>query len=137
VKNNAATLSKYSQGIFKCQGKCENDYSGKIGNGGLTNGPECVSGDPGADPAFIACDNAALTKAGTLTPAVAAQLLPLIRGAIDTANGDLYDRFDPTGTPTDSPCGTCGNNDREGAEVCDGTDLGTCIVCKPDCTCGP
>jgi hypothetical protein len=136
VKTNAATLSKYSQGLFKCVYKCENDYKGKIGNGGLTNGPECNSGAMGSDPAFNTCDSAALSKAGTLTPVVAMQLLPQVRSALNNANNSLYNRADPTGAPSDSPCGTCGNAIREGAEVCDGADDDACMgACKPDCTC--
>jgi hypothetical protein len=137
VKNNAATLSKYSQGLFKCQAKCENDFKDKFGNGGFTNGKECNSGDMAAAAAFNNCDSAALAKAGTLTPVVSMQLLPQVRNAINTASNSLYNRSDPTDVTTTSPCGTCGNNDREGAEACDGADLGTCAMgpCKPDCTC--
>jgi len=136
VKNDAATLSKYSKGLFKCQGKCENDFKGKIGNGGFSNGKECNSGDPMAASTFNTCDSAALAKAGTLTPVVAGQLLPQVRNAINTASNSLYNRSDPTGAPSDTPCGTCGNATRQGAEVCDGADAAACPgLCKPDCTC--
>lgn len=42
--------------------------------------------------------------------------------------------------PVDRPCGTCGNDTREGAEACDGAasdGLRAPGVCRPDCTCAP
>jgi hypothetical protein len=40
---------------------------------------------------------------------------------------------------TVSPPSVCGNNVREGAEQCDGTDLSQCVSgqCTPQCTCIP
>jgi len=136
VGNNAAILTKYAQGLFKCQGKCESDFKGKSGGGGASNGNECKAGAMDADPNFVACDTAALSKAGTTSPSVVNALLGPLRMAINNATLGFYDRFDPTGTPASSPCGNCGNNVREGAESCDGTDAGVCTMgCKPDCTC--
>jgi hypothetical protein len=44
----------------------------------------------------------------------------------------------PTSTPTNTPLQTCGNNVREGAEECDGTDSTACPQdCRLDCTCAP
>jgi len=137
VGTNAAVLTKYAQGLFKCQGKCESDFKGKSGGGGLSNGDECKAGAMDADMNFVACDSAALAKAGTGTPNLATgQVLAAVRTAINNATLGFYDRFDPTGTPASSPCGNCGNNVREGAEACDGTDAGICTMgCKSDCTC--
>jgi hypothetical protein len=136
VANNAAVLVKYAKSLVKCEGKCESDYKDKKGNGGLNNGNNCLSGVMGADPAFTTCDTAALTKAGTLTTNVTAIVLPALRSTINDATKGLYDRFDPTGSPTDDPCGTCGNNSREGSEECDGTDDAACSgSCATDCTC--
>ena len=134
--DNAKALSKYSQGLFKCEGKCELDVKNKIGNGGTLNGVECLSGLSG-NAAFNACDAAALTKAGTLSPSVAATVLPLVRTAINDATAGLYDRADPTtALPDASPCGTCGDNVRSGAEACDGADAVACPgVCTSACAC--
>ncbi len=136
VANNAAVLVKYAKGLVKCQEKCENDYKDKKGNGGLDNGNSCLSATMGADPVFTTCDNAALTKAGTLTPVVNALVLPALRSTVNDANKGLYDRFDPTCSPSDNPCGTCGDNTREGSEECDGTDDAACAgSCAANCTC--
>jgi hypothetical protein len=135
VADNAKALTKYAQGLFKCEGKCENDVKGKIGNGGFDNGTSCAAG-VSADMNFNACESAALTKAGALSPSVSANVVPVLRSVINSATQGLYDRADPTGTVADTPCGTCGNNLREGAEVCDGTSAAACPgMCKPDCTC--
>lgn len=140
VEQNAATLSFYSKGLFKCVLKCETDFKDKKGNGGPTNGPDCNAGDGGADPLFATCVSDALTKAedkkGTLSPANAANLLPQINDAINDATNGLYNRSDPTLGPESSPCGTCGNATREGAEECDGGDDAACSgSCNADCTC--
>jgi len=141
VRQNAATLTAYGQGLFKCVGKCENDFKNKKGNGGPTNGPNCLAADAGADPNFNTCDSAALANAqakqGNLSPSNAANLLPAVRSAINVATNGLYNRFDPTQVdPAASPCGNCGNNTREGAEECDGTDDAACSgLCHADCTC--
>jgi hypothetical protein len=136
VADNTKALTKYAQGLFKCEGKCEEDFKDKIGNGGLDNTTACLSG-LSAKGAFNACDGSALSKAGALSPTNTSTSLVALRAAINNATQGLYDRFDPTGTDADSPCGDCGNNTREGAEMCDGSDLGVCGSCKPDCTCGP
>jgi hypothetical protein len=136
VAENAAVLVKYAKGLFKCQYKCEKDYKAKKGNGGLDNGESCLSGTAGAADAFNTCDGDALSKAGTLTPNVASIVVPALRDALNDATVGLYDRSDPTGSPADNPCGTCGNNSREGTEVCDGTDDSACSgACASDCTC--
>ncbi|HSP98938.1 MAG TPA: hypothetical protein VL049_17080 [Candidatus Dormibacteraeota bacterium] len=134
--NNAKALSKYGQGLFKCQQKCELDLKDKKGDGGLTNDPNCLVGVMGSDPAFNTCAASALTKAGTLSPTVASGVVPLVQVAINTATDGLFNRFDPTSTPDASPCGTCGNATREGAEECDGADAALCPgLCHTDCTC--
>jgi hypothetical protein len=133
--DNAKALSKYSQGLFKCQGKCQLDVKDKIGNGGLANGSECLSG-LSTEAAFNTCDAAALSKAGALNPTVQANVLPLVRGAVNDATQGLFDRFDPTGNADDSPCGACGDGIRAGAEECDLSDDALCGgPCNSDCTC--
>jgi hypothetical protein len=142
VEQNAATLSRYSKGLFKCVSKCENDFKNKKGNGGPTNGPNCLSQDPGVNGDFDACDDEALLKAidkeGALTSSNISLLLPQIRDAINDATNLLYNRSDPTLPldPESSPCGSCGNAIREGAEECDGGDDAACSgSCNADCTC--
>jgi hypothetical protein len=136
LSDNAAALSKYSQKLFKCQAKCENDYKGNKGGGGLTNGAECQSGAAGAAPEFDTCDDEALLKAGTMTPTVAGLVLPQVRSAINTATAGLYNRSDPTQGPAGNPCGSCGNGIRQGAEECDGADAAACPgLCAADCNC--
>jgi len=136
VTTNAKLMTKYSQGLFKCQQKCELDVKDKKGNGGTTNGDECMSG-LSTDANFLACD----TKAGSkviplMDPNVVGAVLPLVRAAINTATDGLFNREDPTGTPDSSPCGNCGNVTREGAEECDGADDALCPgACNADCTC--
>lgn len=134
--DQAKLMSKYAQGVFKCQAKCENDFKGSKGNGGPSNGVECTAGAPGADPVFTACVNKGLSKVSPkFSPSVAA-LVPVVNAVINDATGGLYNRFDPTSTPDASPCGTCGDNTREGAEQCDGTDDSACPgSCAAACTC--
>ena len=142
VRQNAATLSRYSKGLFKCVAKCENDYKNKKGNGGPTNGPNCNSNAAGVDANFDTCDDEALLKAidkeGALSSSNASQLLPQIRDAVNNATNGLYNRSDPTlpSNPEANPCGTCGDATREGAEECDGADDAACSgSCAADCTC--
>ncbi|MBX3023719.1 hypothetical protein KF840_02300 [bacterium] len=136
--DQAKLMSKYAQGVFKCQAKCENDFKNSKGNGGPSNGAECKAGDVGAAPAFATCVSAGLGKVSPkFSPSVAA-LVPAINAVVNDATGGLYNRFDPTtADPSASPCGTCGNATREGAEQCDGADDAFCggPACKPDCTC--
>lgn len=134
VTDNVKLLIKYAQAAFKCEGKCQNDFKNKKGNGGPNNGPNCLAGNGGADANFNACVNKALTK---VTSPVALNLISAaLNKAVNDAVGGLYDRFDPTSTPDASPCGTCGDATRAGAEVCDGADATACPgLCKPDCTC--
>jgi hypothetical protein len=138
VADASKNLSKYASGVFKCQAKCENDFKDKKGNGGGTNGPNCLAGNAGADANFNACVNKGLTKVQpNLTPAVSG-LIPIINAVINDATNQLYNRFDPTSPdPAASPCGTCGNGTREGAEECDGADNAVCggPACNADCTC--
>lgn len=142
VRQNAATLGRYSKGLFKCIAKCENDFKNKKGNGGPSNGPNCLAADPGADSNFNTCDTDAFTKAvdkeGALSPTNTTSLLPQIHTAINNATNLLYNRSDPTllGNPESSPCGACGNGTREGAEECDGGDDAACPAsCNADCSC--
>jgi hypothetical protein len=135
VAGNTKMLRKYASGLFKCEGRCENDFKGKIGNGGFDNGDECAAG-LSSDAHFNACEYMALTNAGVLSPHVASDVLPILRAVINMATQGLYDRSDPTGSVSDSPCGSCGDNVRQGAESCDGSDPGVCTMgCNPDCTC--
>jgi hypothetical protein len=135
VADNAKMLTKYASGLFKCEGKCENDFKNKIGNGGLDNGDECAAG-VSTDARFNTCDMLALNTAGVFSPHITSNVVPVLRSVINKATQGLYDRFDPTGSPSDNPCGSCGDNLRQGAESCDGSDAGVCTMgCKPDCTC--
>jgi len=134
VTNSAKGLSKYAQGLFKCEQKCEVDFKNKIGNGGADNSNVCSTA--GSDVAFQACNTAALGKAGALSPHIQSVVVPILQKVIDNATSGLFDRADPTGSASDTPCGNCGNGVREGAESCDGSDLGICATCKSDCTCG-
>ena len=135
VADNAKALTKYAQGLFKCEGKCENDFKNKIGNGGFDNSDVC-SAASSTDANFTACVSAALAKAGTPSPNVVTGLVGALNSVIDSATAGLYDRSDPTAGPGASPCGNCGNNSREGAEECDGTDNAACPgMCQSDCTC--
>ncbi|MDX2170479.1 MAG: hypothetical protein SF182_25630 [Deltaproteobacteria bacterium] len=136
AEDNAKALSKYAQGLFKCEQKCELDVKAKIGNGGLTNGNECQVDKPGVDPAFATCASAALTKAAIPDANVVAVVLPLLKTAVNDATAGLFNRFDPTGADDATPCGTCGDNLRAGAEECDGTSDAACPgSCATDCTC--
>jgi len=138
VVDQAKLMSKYAQGVFKCQAKCENDFKDSKGNGGLSNGVDCAAGNVGADANFTTCVNAVLGKVSPdLSPSVAA-LVPVLNGVINDATAALYDRADPTSVdPAASPCGTCGNATREGAEECDGADNAFCggPACTANCTC--
>lgn len=134
---NAKSLSKYAQGLYKCQQKCEVDVKDKKGNGGTTNDGNCLVGSPQVDANFTACESKVLAKVGpTLSPTNSSVVLPLVRAAINEATDGLFNRFDPTGTPESSPCGTCGDNTRAGSEQCDGSDDSACPgSCNADCTC--
>jgi hypothetical protein len=136
VKAQVKLASKYGSAVFKCEGKCEVDFKDKKGNGGPSNGPDCLAGDGGADANFTACVNKTLSKiAPNLSPSLAG-LPGVLNGVINSATAGLYDRFDPTSTPDASPCGNCGNATREGAEECDGADAAACPgLCATDCTC--
>lgn len=140
TRQNAATLSRYSKGLFNCVAKCENDYKNKKGNGGPNNGENCNSLAAGVDTNFDTCDDEALAKAiekeGALSTSNATLLLPEIRDAVNNATNGLYNRSDPTLSAESSPCGSCGNDTREGAEECDSTDDALCPgSCAAACTC--
>lgn len=136
--NNAKALSKYAQGLYKCQQKCELDVKDKAGNGGATNGDNCIAGSLGADENFKACEQKVYDKVSpALSPSVVAIVVPAVRAAVNDANDGLFNRADPTTIdPHASPCGTCGDNARAGTEECDGSDDSACPgACNADCTC--
>lgn len=54
--------NKFMKLALKCQEKCENDYSGKKGNGGKTNVPVCIS-MAAPDPNYLACLSDAIDTA--------------------------------------------------------------------------
>jgi hypothetical protein len=143
VTDNAAVLTKYAKFLGKCYEKCENDYKDKKGDGGPNNGPNCLAADAGNDPIFDTCVGDSLAKATkkiSLSPSVQGLVLPLVNGALDDASDALYNRSDPTDADPDTssltPCGTCGNGTREGAEECDLADDVLCGgPCNADCTC--
>jgi hypothetical protein len=134
VDEAAKQLAKYGASLFKCQQKCEADEKGSKGGGATTNAGVCLVGS-GA-PEFNDCEGKAATK---LTSTAAVALKGAVATVISDATNGLFNRSDPTDPAapagTLSPCGTCGNNLREGTEVCDGTALGTCDACAADCTC--
>lgn len=136
VEEAAEQLAKYGDGVFKCVRKCETDHKGTKGGGALTNAGACVIGTGSVE--VNACEDKPASK---LISPVAIAVSPLVAQLIGDAATSLFNREDatdpdsPAGTLT--PCGTCGNDTREGVEVCDGTALGTCDVCAADCTCAP
>jgi hypothetical protein len=136
VAEALAQLAKYGDGLAKCLRKCETDDKGTKGGGAVTNAAVC--GVPGGSAEVLACEAKA---AGKVTNTAALAALAFVTQATGSGSAALFNRQDvtdpdsPAGTL--SPCGTCGNNAREGTEVCDGTALGTCDVCAADCTCAP
>lgn len=134
--DQAKLLSKYSQGIFKCQAKCENDFKASKGNGGPNNGDNCQVG-LSTEQAFNDCIAKVESKVvSKFSPTVATSAALAVVAAVNDATDGLYNRFDPTGLPEDSPCGTCGDGIREGAEECDLSDDALCGgPCNADCTC--
>jgi len=138
--NNAKALGKYSKGLFKCQEKCENDYKGKKGGGGDNDRPLCIVGAVGASAEITECEAAVKAKAGTITPFVTTLVLPQIVSAVNDVTDGFYNKDNPLTTENeagdDDVCSTCGNNDQEGIEECDGTDDGLCSgACTANCTC--
>lgn len=136
VADAGKELRKYAAALYKCEHKCEVDEKGNKGGGSLTNAGACLVSS--GSPEFSACETKAAEK---LTTAASDALRLMVASLTDGAVNNLFNRSDPTDPDapagTLSPCGTCGNNTREGAEVCDGTALGTCLVCAADCTCAP
>ena len=137
VANTVKLASKYGAAVFKCEGKCEVDFKDKAGNGGPTNGNECLAGTVGVDPNLTACVQKTLDKVSPGLTGALAGLPAALNGVINNATSGLFDRFDPTTVdPAASPCGNCGNATREGAEECDGADAAACPgMCATDCTC--
>jgi hypothetical protein len=143
VRQHTATLSAYTKGLLKCVQKCENDFKNKKGNGGGTNGPNCLAGVSTAQ-AFNDCEAEKLAKAvdkhGPLSANNTTQSLAIHRLLINNATNRFYNRADPTDadptTSSLSPCGNCGNGIREGAEECDLSDDALCSSsCNSDCNC--
>jgi hypothetical protein len=136
VTDAVKLASKYGSALFKCEGKCEVDFKNTKGNGGPSNGNECLAGTVGVDANLTACIQKTLDKVTPGLPGALAGLPAALNGVINDATKGLFDRFDPTSTPDASPCGNCGNNSREGAEECDGTSDAACPgSCATDCTC--
>lgn len=139
---NAATLSAYAKGVFKCQEKCENDYKDKKGNGGPNDLPRCNAGNlTFTDANFQGCDSGAMSKAvaknGALSATNSTAVLLAVRGAINQASNGQYNKDNPTQEPDTDVCGNCGNGTREGGEQCDGADNALCggPACTTTCTC--
>jgi len=133
--DSAKQFFKYGASLSKCQLKCEADAKGNKGGGAPTNDGVCLAGS--GSGAFLACEDKAAAKVSS----PAAQLfLPAMGSLLDLITTDLFNRSDPTdpNAPdgTLSPCGTCGDDTREGAESCDGSDLVNCVACTESCTCG-
>jgi len=136
VKDAVKLASKYGSTVFKCEGKCEVDFKDTKGNGGPSNGNECLAGTVGVDANLTACVQKTLDKVTPGLPGALAGLPAALNGVINDATRGLFDRFDPTSTPDASPCGNCGNATREGAEECDGASDAACPgSCAADCTC--
>jgi hypothetical protein len=94
----AKQIGGYAKLIFKCLGKCENDYKNKKGNGGPTDGPNCLLDADGSAPntsgdaLFDACVDKARVKAekkGAFTAPVVG-VVSLVHNAINDANIDLF-----------------------------------------------
>jgi len=82
----------YAKGLFKCFGKCEDDYKNKAGNGGDTDSTTNCNPTTG-DSNMVACAGAALSKAqkkGMLN----ATLKLAIENALVIATNDLYNQDD-------------------------------------------
>jgi len=90
----ATGLLKYVQALQKCIIACENDYSGKKGNGGPTDGSEClveasgISGAAGSAPAFDACVDKAWASANKKPLALGS-----LAGGVGSLLGNLAQRF--------------------------------------------
>jgi len=99
----AQLLSKYLKGVGKCQSKCENDYKGTKGNGGLTDSPGQCSIGLSSDPNFNACIANEKSKAQAKMPIDGAVGLTFaefqsLEVAVDTSlnntNNDGYNQND-------------------------------------------
>lgn len=135
VADFSKALGKYAAKVFKCQQKCELDFKDKKGNGGPANDGSCLVGS--LEPNFVACEQKAFAKLNDPPLSTAKNnVLTVVRSVVNDATEGLFDRFDPTGGPASSPCGSCGNNSREGAEECDGTSDAACPgSCAATCEC--
>jgi len=134
VKDAVKQATKYGASIFKCQQKCELDAKGTKGGGAVTNADVCTVAS-GSTPLLACTDKAA---ARVVLPAAVAQRAG-IAAFFDQLLTEVFNRAaasDPDApSGRQSPCGTCGDGVREGAEACDGAALGTCTACGTDCAC--
>jgi hypothetical protein len=90
----AKRVGGYAKGLFKCLGKCENDYKDKKGNGGDNDGANCTLDADGSAPNnsgdvnFNACvdkERAKAEKKGALP-----NIFNLLHAALNDANVDLF-----------------------------------------------
>ncbi|MCW5893679.1 MAG: hypothetical protein KIT14_24455 [bacterium] len=136
VRTGIKQLSKYFGVVSKCAQKCELDLTGKKGGGATTNAGVCLVGDEDVHPSVTECE----AKAALKLTQPAASITPAVTAILNATTDALFNGEDPTDPDspagTLSPCGTCGDGIREGTERCDGSDLGLCDVCNPDCSCG-
>ncbi len=138
VGNDWKHLVKYAKGAAKCVNICQNDYKDKKGNGGLTDDRVCEVDGLMAAPDFNVClakkAEKHLSKIEAAGNVVTAKELydDLLNGLLV----DLYDKSDPTSVSIVPVCSTCGDDNRQGVEECDGTDSLFCgLGCAADCTC--
>ena len=73
VATEAAKVTTLVKGLFKCGGKCENDYKDKKGNGGTTDAGNDGVGGIGADapvpgPLTVAGDGGGVTPVAGTAP---------------------------------------------------------------------
>src|SRR5262249_22418606 len=66
-------------------------FKGTKGGGKLTDGPNCLIDNPGADPAFNTCASAALTAAETMSSGTTAIVLAFVKTALNAADNDLLE----------------------------------------------
>jgi hypothetical protein len=90
VAADAEIVIAYVTGLIRCQQECENDYSGKLGDGGRNNDQVCTHYALGA-PSFLECAAKALAKATKKGAASNPSILPTLGGVYDTLNLAFFD----------------------------------------------
>jgi hypothetical protein len=90
----AKRVGGYAKGVFKCSGKCENDYKDKKGNGGPNDAANCALNADGSTPntAGNANYNACIDKerAKALKKGPLPNIFNLLHSALNDANNDVF-----------------------------------------------